>query len=150
MSHFSDRFHSLCDVAGFVAGRGRATEVSRYFNVGITSARNWLVEDICPRNQTLVKIIARLQKYGRLDKSYDDKQVLLWLEKGESYMANPFQEPPEMPEASSELIRALKKHPAIKELLEQSEPGIGEKGDAYLVALIESALSEFLKSSTKA
>ena len=146
-SRFSDRFHELCDVAGFVSGRGRATEVSRFFNIGITSARNWLVEDICPRNHTLVKILARLQKYGRLDKSIDEKQLLLWLEKGEVYIPSPFQETLASSEPRTDLQRALKEYPGICRLLEK-KPDCST--DDELANLIERALSEHLKSGQKA
>jgi hypothetical protein len=148
-SSFSERFHELCDVAGFVSGRGRATEVSRFFNVGITSARNWLVEDICPRNPTLVKIVSRLQKYNRLNESLDEKQLLLWLEKGESYIQNPFQEPQRSSEASTELLKVLKKHPGICRVLEQLERDMDCSTDENTANLIEKALSEILESREK-
>lgn len=138
-SRFSDRFHELCDAAGFISGRGRAAQVSRFFDVGITSSRNWLVENICPRNPTLVKIVTRLRKDHRLDKSHDDKQIILWLEKGESYMDNPFQKPAETHKESSELIRVLRTYPAIDVLLNKA--GIDAVIDeAYLLDLIQKAL----------
>lgn len=89
-SSFSSRFHILCDHAQFVVGRGRQTEVARFFNVGQTTARNWLIEGICPRDETLHKIITRLQRYDRLPDHISPKALHVWLEKGSSYIPNPF------------------------------------------------------------
>ena len=147
---FSERFHELCDVAGFVSGRGRATEISRFFNVGITSARNWLVEDICPRNHTLVKIVSRLQKYDRLDPLYDEKQLLLWLEKGDSYIQNPLRAPQQTPEVSTELLTALKKYPGISIALKKLQRNTDCSTDEHAAALIEKAFSDLLESKHKA
>ena len=88
--NFSARFHILCDHAGFIKDRGRATEVTRFFDVGQTTARNWLVESICPRDRTLQKIIARLERYDRLPDNVSPKALQVWLEKGDSYIPNPF------------------------------------------------------------
>lgn len=95
--NFSARFHILCDHAGFVKDRGRAAEVTRFFDVRQTTARNWLVESICPRDQTLQKIISRLKRYERLSNSISPKALQVWLEKGDSYIPNPFHISPETP-----------------------------------------------------
>lgn len=96
-NNFSARFHILCDQTGFVKGRGRAAEVSRFFDVSQTTVRNWLIESFCPRDQTLQKIISRLRRYDRLSDSISPKALQLWLEKGDSYIPNPFQASHESP-----------------------------------------------------
>lgn len=88
-NNFSARFNLLCDHAGFVAGRGRQTEVYRFFGVSQVTARNWLIEGFCPRHETLQKIIKRLDQQNRLPKDTSPKVLHLWLEKGDSYIPNP-------------------------------------------------------------
>lgn len=92
-TNFSVRFHILCDEAGFIVGRGRQTEVYRFFGVSQVTARNWLIEGICPRDETLQKIIKCLGRYGRLPENISSKVLQLWLEKGDSYIPNPFAAP---------------------------------------------------------
>ena len=108
------------------------------------------MEDICPRNHTLVKIVSRLQKYDRLDPLYDEKQLLLWLEKGDSYIQNPLLAPQQTPEVSTELLTALKKYPGISIALKKLQRNTDCSTDEHAAALIEKAFSDLLESKHKA
>ena len=117
MKSFSERFNVLCDAAGFIEGRGRMTEVARFFDTGVSTARNWLVENKCPRVPTLEKLIKRLKKYRRLSSSIDDKSLLLWLEKGDTYVVNPFEATASEASAQYPLILAMNKYPQLRKAL---------------------------------
>jgi|GEM_PF-5864012 len=91
---FSERFSELLDVANFVEGRGRLTEISNFFAVGKSTAHYWLNGDICPKAQTLDVIVSMLIDQRRIPKTIDKVALTLWLEKGDRLLPNPLKAPP--------------------------------------------------------
>lgn len=144
-NNFSARFHILCDHAGFIKDRGRATEVTRFFDVGQTTVRNWLVESICPRDRTLQKIIARLDRYDRLPDNVSPKALQVWLEKGDSYIPNPFNDSMRGVKTNEhELLRLYKMFALVSKVVDEMSIDIYSFPDDVLNELFSELCNENL------
>lgn len=153
MVRFSERFGKLCDEAGFIKGRGRMSEVARFFDTGTSTARNWLVENKCPRGDTLDKLIRRLKQYRRLPESLDTRSLVIWLRMGEAYVASPFKEDRRGATKGS-LVVVMRQHPELREVFAQhgldlTQLPLDARTEKKVVAIVHEAMSAKVKTPAK-
>jgi hypothetical protein len=90
LSTFSGRLNYLLDKTGFVKGRGRLKEFSVLINERNTKTRNWLQNNRYPRGPSMGQALDFFYEGDFLPSSIDKNELLIWLEKGDEYFENPF------------------------------------------------------------
>lgn len=87
---FSNRLNYVLDEMNFIQGRGRLIKFSELIDHRNTRARNWLMNNMYPRGDTMARVLDVFYEKELLSSSINKGSLLLWLEKGDKFCQNPF------------------------------------------------------------